>query len=83
MIPKYDNVPPAKQAWVLIFVFSVLPFSFGVYSAATSEVPEDMHRANMVVGGMFFWAMFTIGLNALLYRNNKMWQRAKSRLTRQ
>ena len=82
LVRAYNSVPDVRQAWTLIFFMSILPFSFGVYSASVSELNGGVHRANAVVGGIFFWGMFTFGLNALLYRNNKMWLRAKSRLTK-
>lgn len=82
MVREYENVPAPRQAWLLIFTLSILPFCFGVYTLSVSELPEGVHRANNVVMGMFFWGAFTFGLNALLYRNNQMWQRARLRLTK-
>jgi hypothetical protein len=79
MIKSGLSYPDAELGWQLVFLCSIIPFVFGVHSSLFAELDEGMHRANLVVGGIVFWGIFTFGLNALLFRSNRYWENTAKR----
>ncbi|MDC0602767.1 hypothetical protein OAP14_07025 [Aliiglaciecola sp.] len=81
MIKSGEGMPEAKLGWVLILLFSFIPFMLGVYTSSISDLAPEQHRANAVVGAIFFWGCFTFGLNCLLFKNRSYWKQSSKRIT--
>ena len=80
MLKNQHELPEPKKAWLLIFCFSIIPFFIGVFSSFFSDIPDGKYRANVVVSFMFFYGLFTFGLNSLLFLNKRMWEKASNHL---
>jgi hypothetical protein len=58
MLKNQQPIPNTNDALKLIAFFSVAPFIFGIYVGLTGQLPENMHRANMVVNSLLiFWGV--------------------------
>lgn len=76
MLKKQQPIPIPKNAFKLIALFSIAPIVFSFYVGFTGELPENMHRANMVVNCLLVFWCLPLAFYCIQFFSNATWQKA-------
>jgi len=76
MLKKKMPLPPTRLAWKLIASFLVFPACLGLFFGFSGDLPENTHRANVVVSSLLFYIVTPAILFCIMFLSKNTWERA-------